>query len=84
MKNPDAAWDYLEGLAGNMQSWDYSDPPERNVVNPVLSSSGKFNFSEQNDLSLKVAQLTRKLETMEPNKIAEVAFVAKAEEMCSL
>ncbi|XP_058222963.1 uncharacterized protein LOC131332682 [Rhododendron vialii] len=83
-KTLDAAWDYFEELAEKTQNWDCSDPSENNVVNPVPSNSDKFQLNEQNELAHKVAQLSRQIETLQLNKVAGVASVAKAEEFCVL
>ncbi|XP_058211404.1 uncharacterized protein LOC131323568 [Rhododendron vialii] len=83
-KTPDAAWDYFEELAEKTQNWDCSDPSEKNVFNPVPSNSGKFQLNEQNELAHKVAQLSRQIETLQLNKVAGVASVAKAEDICVL
>lgn len=72
-KQPKEAGEYLDALAENNQSWNYSDPSDKTNANLGPSSSEKFNVGEHGDLSLKVAQLTRKLETMELNKDNEVA-----------
>ncbi|XP_058216884.1 uncharacterized protein LOC131327767 [Rhododendron vialii] len=83
-KTPDAAWDYFKELSEKTQNWDCSDPSEKNVVNPVPSNSGKFQLNEQNELAHKVAQLSRQIETLQLNKVAGMASVAKAEEICVL
>ncbi|XP_058217607.1 uncharacterized protein LOC131328718 [Rhododendron vialii] len=83
-KTPDAAWDYFEELSEKTQNWDCSDPSEKNMVNSVPSNSGKFQLNEQNELAHKVAQLSRQIETLQLNKVAGMASVAKAEEICVL
>ncbi|XP_058185855.1 uncharacterized protein LOC131303083 [Rhododendron vialii] len=83
-KTPDAAWDYFEELAEKIQNWDCSDPSKRNVVNPVPSSSKKFQLSEQSDLAHKVTQLFHQIKTLQLHKVTGAAFVAKVEEICVL
>ncbi|XP_058211444.1 uncharacterized protein LOC131323609 [Rhododendron vialii] len=83
-KTPEAAWDYFEELAEKTQNWDCSDPSEKNVFNPAPSNPRKFQLNEQNELAHKVAQLSRQIETLQLNKVAGVASVAKAEDSCVL
>ena len=84
-KSPSDALNYFDFLAENHQSWDYSDPNERSYSHPTHShQGGKHVHAVQDDLSLKVDQLTKQLEKFSCEKIAPVASVAREEEICCL
>ncbi|KAG5526438.1 hypothetical protein RHGRI_032642 [Rhododendron griersonianum] len=76
----------FEDVVENSQSWDYSNLAERttHVVSFDQLNAGKIVFREQEDLSQKVAHLTRKLEKLELTKAKEVAVIAKVDEMCHI
>ena len=64
-KSPTDAWENLEKLAENNQSWDYSDPSYRSNTNASANSPSTFQLMKKYDLHKKVDTLTRKLEAME-------------------
>ena len=64
-KDPDEAFDYFDLLAENAQSWDTIDTLDRSRASTNPSGGGKYQLREDDDLSVRVASLTRKLEAME-------------------
>ena len=57
-KSPNEAWENLEKLAENNQSWDYSDPSEWSKINSPSDSLTTFELLEKTDLHKKVNQWT--------------------------
>ena len=64
-KDPDKAFDYFDLLTENAQSWDTIDTLDRSRASTNPSGGGKYQLREDDDLSVRVASLTRKLEAME-------------------
>ena len=66
-KEAEEAWDYFDILAENAQSWDTTKP-----ANPKISqqreNGGIYVFSEEDNISARVASLIRKVEAMELGK----------------
>ena len=58
-KNPDEVFDYFDLLAENAQSWDTTDTLDRSRASANPSRGGKYQFRENDDLSARVASLTR-------------------------
>ena len=83
-KDPDEAFDYFDLLAENAQSWDTTDTLDRSRASTNLSGGGKYQLREDDDLSAKVASITRKLETMELRKVNGVNIVSKIDEVCRI
>ena len=78
-KDPDEAFNYFDLLAEN--TIDTSDR-SRASTNP--SGGGKYQLREDDDLSARVANLTRKLETMEFRKVNGINTVPKIDEVCRI
>ena len=74
---------YFDFLVENYQSWDYSDPNDRSGASQG-HQGGKYVLQVQDDLALKVAQLTKQLEKLQTEKSTPVASVAWSDELCCL
>jgi hypothetical protein len=84
-KDPNEALEYLEKVAEIAQSWDTSDPNgSRKAGAQVPLGGGKYTLSANDELQAKVAQLTRKLESLELQKVNEVVITPKKEEVCTI
>ena len=83
-KDPDKAFDYFDLLAKNAQSWVVIDTSDRSRASTNPSRGGKYQFREDDDLSAKVASITRKLEAMELRKVNGVNIVSKIDEVCRI
>ncbi|XP_057483886.1 uncharacterized protein LOC130770422 [Actinidia eriantha] len=83
-KDPDEALDCFEQLADRYQSWDLSNSVDRSREAIATSSlgPGKYSLTEHDDLQLKIAQLTRKLESLDVKKVNEVRTQPIVEELC--
>ena len=64
-KDPDKAFNYFDLLTENAQSWDTTDTSDRSRASTNPSRGDKYQHMEDDDLSTRVASLTRKLEAME-------------------
>lgn len=63
-KDPKEAWDYFGLLAENAQFWDKIDDLEK--PKPLTNSKeGIYLLKEEDDVTAKIASLTRKPEAME-------------------
>ena len=67
-KDPEEAWDYLDMLAENAQTWDTSNKIERPKITPT-AKGGMYLIKEDNDVNIKITNLTKKVEAIELNKI---------------
>ena len=66
-KDPEDAWDYFDQLAKNAQSWDNTD--QSNKTKASSSSHGGMHVGRKNDdVSARLANLTRKIEAMKLKK----------------
>ena len=84
-KRADDAFDFLDQLAENVRTWDTSDPQERSRgmgASNVPPSGGKFNIQPNDEMQLKISQLTKKIEQLELKKVNEVSI--NQEECCGL
>ena len=76
-KGPKEAWDYFDERASNNQTWELSssDRPR---------ASGKFILNEggDEDLRVKIAKLTQKLEDRNTKKVHEVSSHVKMRKLC--
>ena len=82
-KSPSDALNYFDFLAENYQSWDYSDPNDCSGATQG-HQGGKYVLQVQDDLALKVAQLTKQLEKLQTEKSTPVASVARSDELYCL
>ncbi|KAJ4715158.1 Integrase [Melia azedarach] len=83
-KDPEEALEYLDHLAENSQSWQTTSSSENSIRSNLASSSGgKYTLSQEDDLSARVANLTRKIEAMELRKVKEVKSVLN-DEVCGI
>ena len=83
-KDLDKTFDYFDLLAKNAQSWVVTDTSDRSRASTNPSRGGKYQLREDDDLSAKVASITRKLETMELRKVNGVNIVSKIDEVCRI
>ncbi|XP_057506563.1 uncharacterized protein LOC130789773 [Actinidia eriantha] len=83
-KDPNEALDCFEQLADRYQSWDLSNSVDRSreAIDTSSLGPGKYSLTEHDDLQLKIAQLTRKLESLDVKKVNEVRTQPIVEEMC--
>ena len=80
-KDPDKAFDYFDLLVENAQSWDTTDTLDRSRASTNPSRGGKYQLREDDDLSARVASITRKLEAMELWKVNGVNTMPKIDEV---
>ena len=80
-KNLDEVFDYFDFLAENAQSWDTTDTSDRSRASTNPSRGGKYQLKEDDDLSARVASLTRKLGAMELRKVNGINTVHKIKEV---
>ncbi len=66
-KEPNEAWDYFDLLAENAQAWDTTDKNEKSKIAPN-AKGGIYLIKDDNDVNVKIANLTRKVEAMELSK----------------
>ena len=83
-KDPDEAYDYFDLLAKNAQSWDTTVTSNRSRAYTNPFEGGKYQLREDDDLSARVASLTRKLEAMELRKVNGVTIVPKIDKVCRI
>ena len=83
-KDSNEAFDYFDLLTENAQSWDTTDTLDRSRASTNLSGGGKYQLREDDDLSARVASLTRKLEAMELRKVNGINNVPKIDEVCRI
>ncbi|XVF45052.1 hypothetical protein PTKIN_Ptkin02bG0174600 [Pterospermum kingtungense] len=83
-KEPDEALEYLDHLAENSQSWHSTNSSENSIRSNLANASrGKYHLSQEDDLSARVASLTRKIEAMEMKKEKEIKSVQN-DEICGI
>ena len=82
--NKDPNEDYFDLLAENAQSWDTTDTFDRSKASTNPSRGGKYQLKEDDDLSARVASLTRKLEAMELRKVNGINTTPKIDEVCRI
>ncbi|XP_038989072.1 uncharacterized protein LOC120112931 [Phoenix dactylifera] len=58
-KEPNEAWDYFDLLAENAQAWDTTDKNEKSKIAPN-AKGGIYLIKDDNDVNVKIANLTRK------------------------
>ena len=83
-KDHDEAFDYFDLLAKNAQSWYTTNTSNRSRASTNPSGGGKYHLREDDDLSARVASITRKLEAMELRKVNGVNIVPKIDEVCRI
>ena len=82
--NKDPNEDYFDLLAENAQSWDTTETFDRSRASTNPSGGGKYQLKEDDDLSARVASLTRKLEAMELRKVNGINTMPKIDEVCRI
>ena len=82
-KDPDETFDYFDLLAENTQSWDttYASDRSRASTNHSRGGGGTYKLTEDDDLSARVASLTRKLKAMELRKVNRINTMPKIDEV---
>ncbi|KAG8474546.1 hypothetical protein CXB51_031357 [Gossypium anomalum] len=80
-KEPEEAFNYLDHLVENSQSWHIVNPSEGSIRSNLAKNKGKYHISQEDDLSAKMASLTRKVKAIELRKVQEVKL-EKTEEIC--
>ena len=80
-KIPNEAFEYFDLLAERAQSWDTIDTSNRPRASINPSGGGKCQHREDDDLSARVASLTRKLEAIELRKVNGINIVPKIDEV---
>ena len=83
-KDPDEAFDYFDLLVENAQSWDTTDTSDRSRASTNPFGGGKYQLREDDDLSARVASLTRKLEALELSKVNGINIVPRIDEVCRI
>ncbi|XP_062178241.1 uncharacterized protein LOC133883038 [Alnus glutinosa] len=67
-KAPDEAWDYFDLLAENAQVWDTTERTDKAKLEPS-SRGGLYHIKADEDISDRIATLTRKVEALELSKV---------------
>jgi hypothetical protein len=67
-KAPDEAWDYFDLLAENAQDWDTTEKIDKAKPEPS-SRGGLYHIKADEDMSARIATLTRKVEALELSKV---------------
>jgi hypothetical protein len=67
-KAPDEAWDYFDLLAENAQVWDTTEGIDKVKPEPN-SRGGLYHVKADEDMSARIATLTRKVEAIELSKV---------------
>ena len=80
-KDHDEAFDYSGLLAENARSWDTTDTLDRSKASTYPSRGGKYQLREDDEISARVASLTRKLEAMELRKVNGFNTVPKIDKV---
>ena len=75
------AFDYFDLLDQNAQLWDTTDTLDRSKASTYPSRGGKYQLREDDELSARVASLTRKLEAMELRKVNGFNTVPKIDKV---
>ena len=71
-------------MVENSQSWHGVNSSENSIRSNLANANrGKYHLSQEDDLSARIANLTRKVEAMEIRKVKEVKSVQN-EEICSI
>ena len=83
-KDPDEAFNYIDLLAKNAQSWDAIDTSISLKYSPTSLGDVSTNLRKMDDLCARVASLTRKLEAMELRKVEGVNTMPKIYEVCRI
>ncbi|XP_058189383.1 uncharacterized protein LOC131306969 [Rhododendron vialii] len=87
VKDPNAAWEFLDALAERAQTWQYIDPGDQAMRNQGPGGSGKFSVNEHNGLETRLDELSLKLDKMKLDSVQvkeakEVTEVRQVEEVC--
>jgi polyhydroxyalkanoate synthesis regulator phasin len=63
-KDPNEAWEYVDHLAENAQSWDTTAPKSSSEtkLSTITSSGGLYHLREGDDLYARISSLARKVE----------------------
>lgn len=75
-KQPVEAFEYFDYLSENAQSWDVSYAYDRTEPLKIVGG-GKYNLREVDDLHARVSMLSKKLDTIDTNKVNEVQVIKK-------
>ena len=81
-KYPDEGFYYFDLLAEAAQSWDTTDTSDRSRASTNPFGGSKYQLREDDDLSARVASLTRKLEAMGLRKVNGINTMPKVDEVC--
>jgi hypothetical protein len=65
---PDEAWDYFDLLAENAQVWDTTERTDKAKPEPN-SRGGLYHIKAYEDMSARIATLTRKVGAIELSKV---------------
>ena len=81
----DEAFDFFDHLAESPYSWDIAFPEtsSKNKTSGASSGGGKCQLREDDDLRVRIATLTKKVEAMEFRKVNEVQAIPQ-ERICSI
>jgi hypothetical protein len=82
-KAPDEAWDYFDLLAENAQVWDTTERTDKTKPGPI-AKGGLYHIKEDDDVNIRLAKLTRKVEAMELTKVDVAKMSAHTESNCGI
>jgi hypothetical protein len=82
-KAPDEAWDYFDLLAENAQVWDTTEKIDKAKPEPS-SRGGLYHIKADEDMSARIATLTRKVEAIELSKVVVTKSPKPIEISCEI
>jgi len=82
-KAPDEAWDYFDLLAENAQVWDTTERTDKAKPEPN-SRGGLYHIKVDEDMSARIATLTRKVEAIELSKVGVTKSSKPIEISCEI
>jgi len=82
-KSLDEAWDYFDLLAKNAQVWVTTERIDKTKPRPIYKGS-LYRVKEDDDVSARLAKLTRKVEAMELSKVSIEKTSAPIKSNCGI
>ncbi|XP_042954670.1 uncharacterized protein LOC122291091 [Carya illinoinensis] len=83
-KDPDEAFEDFNFLAENAQSWDVYDVGDRFENVRGTFGSGKYQLKEVDDLHARIAQVSKKLESIKLKKVNQMHVLPPNADKCGI